>query len=79
MFLTEGMSGSPRKLSVQGRTLLVPRAANRIAMARFADLCEQPLGPADFVALATRFEALVLEGIPRSRPTSATKPSASSP
>jgi cell division protein ZapE len=64
MFLSDGMSGSPRKLSVQGRTLLIPRAANRIAMARFADLCERPLGPADFVAIATRFEALVLEGIP---------------
>jgi cell division protein ZapE len=68
MFLTDGMAGSPRKLTVQGRTLLIPRAANRVAMASFADLCEQPLGPADYVALATRFEALVLEGIKKLGP-----------
>ena len=63
LFLTEGTSGSPRKLTVQGRTLVIPRAAQGVAMADFADLCERPLGPADFVALATHFEALVLDGI----------------
>jgi cell division protein ZapE len=61
--LTEGEPGAPTKLRVQGRELVVPRAAGGVAMAHFADLCERPLGPADFVTLATHFEALVLDGV----------------
>ncbi|HEX6978770.1 MAG TPA: cell division protein ZapE [Alphaproteobacteria bacterium] len=63
LYLTDGEVGSPQKIRVQGRELIVPRAARGVAMASFADLCERPLGPADFVALATHFEALVLDGI----------------
>jgi cell division protein ZapE len=37
-------------------------------MADFAALVEQPLGPADYVALATRFHALVLDGVKAMQP-----------
>lgn len=54
----------PESLLVQGRELRVP-AANR-GMARFAfgDLCEQPLGAADYLAIATHFHTVVLAGVP---------------
>lgn len=66
--LTEGETGHARTLRVQGRDLVVPRAAGRVGMTTFADLCEQPLGPADFVALATHFETLIVDGIRALRP-----------
>ncbi|MSP67123.1 MAG: cell division protein ZapE [Alphaproteobacteria bacterium] len=52
-------------LLIQGRTLRIPTAARGVARASFAELCERALGPADYIALATRFRALVLSGIPR--------------
>jgi len=51
-----------------GRTLKIPRAANRAAMATFAELCEKALGPADYAAIATQFHTLVLDGIPSLTP-----------
>ena len=68
MFLTDGESGGPRRIAVQGRTLTIPRAARGVAMSDFASLIEQPLGPADYVALASRFHALMLDGVKAMRP-----------
>jgi len=50
---------------VQGRRMSVPRAAKGVACFGFADLCEQPLGAADYIAIATHFHTLILDGIPR--------------
>jgi cell division protein ZapE len=52
-------------LIVQGRRLVMARAANGVAMTNFAELCERPLGPADYLAIATHFHTLILDGIPR--------------
>jgi len=68
MYLTDGESGGPRRITVQGRSLIIPRAARGVAMADFAALIEQPLGPADYVALASRFHTLVLDGVKAMRP-----------
>ncbi|MSO64777.1 MAG: cell division protein ZapE [Alphaproteobacteria bacterium] len=58
----------PVTLEVQGRTLTLPRAANGVAVASFADLCERPLGAADYLAIAQSFNTLILSGIPRLPP-----------
>jgi cell division protein ZapE len=58
----------PMELTVLGRSLKIPCAADRVAMSSFAELCEQPLGPADYVALASNFRAMVIDGIPLLRP-----------
>jgi cell division protein ZapE len=58
----------PERLIVMGRTLEVPRAANGVARFDFAGLCGQPLGPGDYLAIATHFHALVLDAIPRLGP-----------
>jgi len=60
--------GAPTRLAVLGRTLAVPELANRVARADFEALCGAPLGPPDFLALATHVEALVLDAIPRLGP-----------
>jgi len=59
---------APEDILVLGRTLKIPRAANRAAMATFAELCEKALGPADYAAIATQFHTLVLDGIPSLTP-----------
>jgi cell division protein ZapE len=62
--LTEGATAEPDKLLVQGRTLTIQRAARGVAMATFAELCEKPLWAADYLAIATHFHTLVLDGVP---------------
>ncbi len=59
---------APATITVLGRTLAVPLAAGRVARFEFADLCARPLGPADYLALATHFRALVLDDVPRLSP-----------
>ncbi len=58
----------PCSLTVAGRRLRVPLAAAGVARFDFEALCGQPLGAGDYLALATHFHALVLDGIPRLGP-----------
>jgi cell division protein ZapE len=58
----------PVTLEVQGRILVVPAAAGGVARISFAELCEAPLGAADYTAVAETFNTLVLSGIPRLTP-----------
>jgi cell division protein ZapE len=66
--LTDGAPGEKMSLSIKGRTLVVPRAARNLAWFGFADLCARPLGAADYLAIAGRFAAIIVEGIPRLGP-----------
>lgn len=63
-----GGAGHPERLRVMGRTLEVPLAANGVARFDFDALCGRPLGAGDYLALATHYHALVLDGIPRLSP-----------
>ncbi len=56
--------GSPTSVRVLGRDVPVPEAAQNIARFAFADLCEKPLGATDFVAIARRFDVLLIDDIP---------------
>ncbi len=62
--LTGHDPGSPLVLKVKGREVSVPRAHNGVGWARFWDLCGQPLGPADYLALAHSLRVLMIEDIP---------------
>jgi len=55
-------------LIVTGRRLVVPIAAQGVARFDFEALCGEALGAGDYLALATHFHALVLDGIPRLTP-----------
>jgi cell division protein ZapE len=66
--LTDDVAGMPTTLAIQGRTLAVPKAAKGVACFRFDDLCERPLGAADYIAIATHFHTVIVDGVPRMSP-----------
>ena len=63
--LTGQDHGRPMRLTLLGRAIEVPQAAHGVARCDFEDLCGKPLGPADYLAVATHFHTLLLDGIPR--------------
>ena len=66
--LTGGGPVRPGRLTVMGHQLVVPLAAQGVARFDFDALCGQPLGAGDYLALATHYQALVLDGVPRLSP-----------
>ncbi|MGP4805706.1 AFG1 family ATPase [Agrobacterium tumefaciens] len=62
--LTAGQVVAPVEIEMKGRTVLVPRAAGRVARFTFRDLCEKPLGASDFLAIADRFDTVFIDHIP---------------
>ncbi|KAB2016589.1 hypothetical protein ES319_D08G105900v1 [Gossypium barbadense] len=50
---------------VMGRTLQVPLGANGCAYFSFEELCDRPLGAADYFGLFKNFHTLALEGVPK--------------
>jgi cell division protein ZapE len=66
--LTDNQPGTSETLIVQEHPLIVPRQAQNIAWFQFAELCAQPLAAADYLAIAERYAAVILEGIPRLDP-----------
>jgi cell division protein ZapE len=66
--LTGRKHGDPCSLTVLGRPVEVPQAHRGVARFDFDGLCGSFLGPADYLAVATHFHTLVLDGIPRLGP-----------
>ncbi len=60
-----GGGGAPLVLAVKGRDVVLPAFRNGVARASFWDLCGQPLGPADYLAVAEAVKVLILEDVPR--------------
>jgi len=63
--LTEGAEQRSRSLQVAGRVLSVARTAGGVARFSFAELCEQPLGPPDYIAIAAAFHTVIVADVPR--------------
>lgn len=66
--LTEGAEARPTSFTVKGRKIEIPEAARGVARSNFTALCAQPLGAEDYLALATHFHTLVLDGVPNLGP-----------
>ena len=62
--LTHGATPRTISITAQGRILKIDRAAAGCARLTFDELCAQPLGAADYLALAKRFDTILLEGVP---------------
>lgn len=66
--LTGQNHGEPATLMVMGRPFVVTQAARGVARFDFSALCATALGAGDYLALATHFHTLILDGIPRLSP-----------
>src|SRR5437868_3792836 len=66
--LTDYAEVRSETLTVLGRALLVPRVGRNVAWFSFEELCARPLAAADYLALAERYAALIIDGIPRLSP-----------
>lgn len=66
--LTGNATPRAEHLTIMGRTLVVPLAAEGVARFDFDVLCGTALGAGDYLALATHYHTLVLDGIPRLSP-----------
>jgi len=66
--LTGLWKGEAEDIDVKGRRVRVREAARGVARFTFDDLCEQPLGPNDYLAIAHRYHTVIIEGIPRLGP-----------
>ncbi|WP_187278307.1 cell division protein ZapE [Methylobacterium sp. WL64] len=62
--LTGKARGRTATIQVQGRDVAIPEEANGVARFGFDDLCRQPLGASDYMALARAFHTVILDGIP---------------
>ena len=63
--LTEGAPGHIDVLEVLGRKLTVPKVARNCASFTFFELCGEPLGPADYLAIASAYSTVFISGVPR--------------
>jgi cell division protein ZapE len=63
--LTDDAPPTPDYVQMPGRRFVVPAAAHEVARFNFSDLCEQPLGPSDYLAIAAQFSTLILKDIPQ--------------
>nr|XP_031857709.1 uncharacterized protein CI109_006869 [Kwoniella shandongensis]KAA5524781.1 hypothetical protein CI109_006869 [Kwoniella shandongensis] len=61
---TQGEEVTPRKVSVYGRGVSVPAASGRACRFTFSELCEEALGPADYLTLASTFSTFFIDDVP---------------
>jgi cell division protein ZapE len=62
---TGGEPAAPVTLSIHGRRVRIAQATDDVGRASFEELCENPLGAADYLAIAERFDAFFIDAIPR--------------
>lgn len=63
--LTGRAKGERISVAVRGHPLEIPQAASGVARFGFADLCDRPLGAADYLAIAQDFHTVIIDRIPR--------------
>ncbi|ANH05852.1 cell division protein ZapE [Shinella sp. HZN7] len=61
---TAGGAAKAETISFRGRSIPVPQAVGRIARFSFADLCERPLGAADYLEILAHYDTLFVDHVP---------------
>lgn len=62
--LAGGAPSVAEELTVKGRKVKVPAAANGVARFGFDDLCREALGAEDYLAIARHYRMVMIDGIP---------------
>ncbi len=65
---TAGMVIASAEVPRKGRRIPVPAAAGQVARFSFSDLCQQPLGAADYLAILERYSTLFVDHVPQLGP-----------
>jgi cell division protein ZapE len=65
---TSGLTVTSAEVAFKGRKIIVPKAAGECARFSFADLCEKPLGAADYLAILSHYRTIFVEHIPHLGP-----------
>ncbi|XP_047127491.1 AFG1-like ATPase isoform X2 [Hydra vulgaris] len=55
---------APQTLIVFGRKLIIKNACGSVARFTFEELCIEPLGAADYIAIASSYKTVIVENIP---------------
>eukprot|EP00347_Sterkiella_histriomuscorum_P005559 403356147 len=64
--LTNNKPGTPKAIEVaQGRKLYLPREHNKVAEIDFYEMCDQPKGSTDFMALAQQCNTVFIRNVPQ--------------
>ncbi|TYJ52950.1 hypothetical protein B9479_006419 [Cryptococcus floricola] len=61
---TSGCKVESRTITVYGRPLKVAKASDSACRFTFAELCEEALGPADYLALVSTFKTFFIDEVP---------------
>ena len=61
------LEGPPSELKIQlkSRSVFIKKFINGVGRMEFKDLCNKPLGPADFLAIANSVRVLIIDNIPQ--------------
>ncbi|KAL5528379.1 hypothetical protein ACEPAF_7515 [Sanghuangporus sanghuang] len=62
--LTTASESSKRDLSIFGRKLIVPHSTVDVCRFTFSELCDESLGPADYISIAAHFRTVIITSIP---------------
>ena len=63
--LSGGAKVKKEVITVKGRDILIREAAGNVAHIPFSELCEKPHGAEDYLAIAKRFDTVLLSGVPK--------------
>jgi len=63
--LTAFAAKEPGKICVKGRDITLTAVHGDVALSSFSELCEQPLGSADYLELASEFTTVIIADIPK--------------
>ncbi|HEY8126250.1 MAG TPA: cell division protein ZapE [Methylocystis sp.] len=66
--LAGGAPETSATIEVKRRRIQIPQTAGRVARLSFAALCRQPLSAADYMAIAEKFDAVIVEDVPALAP-----------
>ncbi|WP_377297372.1 cell division protein ZapE [Rhizobium sp. SGZ-381] len=62
--VTGGAKAEPAEVARPGRSIRIPCAHGRAARFSFADLCDAPLGAADYLAITEHYDVIFVEDVP---------------
>ena len=62
--ISSGLEGQPAELGMKGRKLIPKKVARRAAWFKFDQLCCEARAAGDYLAIARRFDTLVIEAVP---------------